>query len=78
MKYLFAMMDDDTRFRISQQVADTKHWADVSAMFAQVKERIGKVPLTLITGGGQHFVPAFRRELRTPNRYSRHVRDIRD
>ena len=77
MKYLFAMMDDDTRFWISQQVADTKYTADVRPLFAQAKERTGKTPLTLITDGGQHFVPAFRKEFHTPNRYSRHVRDIR-
>jgi putative transposase len=77
MKYLFAMMDDDTRFWISQQVADTKFTADVRPLFAQAKVATGKVPLTLITDGGQHFVPAFRKEFRTPNRYSTHVRDIR-
>jgi putative transposase len=77
MKYLFAMMDDDTRFWISQQVADTKFTADVRPLFAQAKVASGKVPLTLITDGGQHFVPAFRKEFHTPNCYSQHVRDIR-
>jgi transposase-like protein len=77
MKYLFAMMDDDTRFWISQQVADTKYTADVRPLFAQAKEATGKVPLTLITDGGQHFVPAFKKEFDSINRYSQHVRDIR-
>jgi transposase-like protein len=77
MKYLFAMMDDETRFWISQQVADTKYTADVRPLFAQAKEATGTIPLTLITDGGQHFVPAFKKEFHTPNRYSQHVRDIR-
>jgi putative transposase len=77
MKYLFAMMDDDTRFWIAQQVADTKYTADVRPLFAQSKVATGKAPLTLITDGGTHFIPAFRKEFRTPTRYTKHVRDIR-
>lgn len=77
MKYLFAMMDDDTRFWIAQQVADTKYTADVRPLFAQAKERTGKVPLTLITDGGRHFQSPFRKEFRTADRLSKHIRDIR-
>ena len=29
MKYLYALMDDETRFWIPQQVADTKYHADI-------------------------------------------------
>ncbi|MGP8124552.1 MAG: IS6 family transposase [Nitrososphaerales archaeon] len=77
MKYLFAMMDDETRFWISQQVADTKYTADVRPLFAQAKQATGKVPLVLTTDGGQHFVPAFKREFGNKDRYSQHIRDIR-
>lgn len=76
MKYLFAMMDDETRFWISQQVTDKKYTADVRPLFTEAKQRTGKVPLTLITDGGQHFVPAFRREFDEASHYSKHVRDI--
>jgi transposase-like protein len=76
MKYLFAMMDDETRFWISQQVADSKYTADVRPLFAEAKERAGKVPLTLITDGGRHFNAPFRREFDSASHYSRHVKDI--
>ena len=37
MKYLFAMMDDQTRFWIAQQVASNKGTSDVSPMFREAK-----------------------------------------
>jgi hypothetical protein len=30
MKYLYALMDDETRFWFAEQVADTKNSADIS------------------------------------------------
>lgn len=76
MKYLYAMMDDETRFWIAQQVADTKYTADIRPLFAQAKERAGKVPLVLITDGGRHFNKPFKREFQSTDRYSQHVADI--
>ena len=32
MKYLYALMDDETRFWIAQQVADTKYTANMEVM----------------------------------------------
>jgi transposase-like protein len=78
MKFLFAMMDDETRFWIAQQITDTKFTADVRPLFAEGKRVAGKRPLTLITDGGQHFIKPFRKEFW--QRYSpqtKHVRDIR-
>jgi len=37
-KYLYALMDDQTRFWIAQQVADTKYTSNVRPLFAQAKE----------------------------------------
>ena len=37
-KYLFALMDDQTRFWIAQQVADTKYTSDIRPLFAHAKE----------------------------------------
>jgi transposase-like protein len=71
------MMDDDTRFWIAQQVSDTKYTADVRPLFADAKEKTGKVPLTLTTDGGKHFMPAFRKEFQSRDRYSQHIMDIR-
>jgi transposase-like protein len=33
MKYLYALMDDETRFWIAQQVADTKFTANINPLF---------------------------------------------
>ena len=73
MKYLFALMDEDTRFWVAQQVADTKYTADVRPLFADAKQKTGKIPLTLTTDGGSHFIPAFRKEFQTADRYSQHI-----
>jgi transposase-like protein len=78
MKFLFAMMDDETRFWIAQQISDTKFTADVRPLFVEGKRVTGRRPLTLITDGGQHFIKPFRKEFYTHTKpFSRHIRDIR-
>ena len=44
MKYLCAMMDDETRLRIAQQVADSKYIADITPMFKKAEKISGKRP----------------------------------
>jgi len=44
MKYLYALMDDETRFWIAQQVADTKNTANVSPLFKEANQIAGKKP----------------------------------
>jgi transposase-like protein len=51
MKYLFAMMDDETRFWIAQEVAETKEKHDARVLFHAAKRLMGKQPKTLITDG---------------------------
>ncbi len=51
MKYLFAMMDDESRFWIAQEVADKKERHDARNLFAKSKELMGKRPQTIITDG---------------------------
>jgi hypothetical protein len=48
-KYLYALMEDQTRFWIAQQVADTKYTSNVRRLFALAKEITQKLPNTLIT-----------------------------
>jgi hypothetical protein len=55
-------MDDETRFWIAQQVADTKYTQDVRPMFREGIEVAGKKPLTLISDGAQNFHNAYKRE----------------
>lgn len=51
MKYLFALMDDETRYWIAQEVADSKYKHDARALFNKGKEIADKRPNVLITDG---------------------------
>lgn len=51
LKYLYAIMDDQTRFWIAQQVSATKYIADVRPLFKKAKEVTGKRPNVLISDG---------------------------
>jgi len=80
MKYLFAMMDDETRFRISQMVADHKGTDDVRPMFRDAIQTAGKVPKTFISDGADNFHDAYRKEMWSPYGETPspvHVRHIR-
>ena len=79
MKYLFAMMDDDTRFWIAQQVADHKGISDIRPMFKEAQERAGKKPKVLISDGAPNFASATTKEWWTQRKEGRvvHVADIR-
>ena len=79
MKYLFAMMDDETRFWIAQEVSDRKEGHDARGLFNKSMEATEKVPTTLITDGLTSYRVAFnktykRMRLRNP---STHIREIR-
>ena len=79
MKYVFAMMDDETRFWIAQQVSDKKGTADVRPMFRESARIAGKKPRVLISDGAHNFGIANTKEWWT--RYgddrTEHIRDIR-
>ena len=47
MKYVFAMMDDETRFWIAKEVAEHKDTHDARGLFQMAKERAGKKPKIL-------------------------------
>jgi transposase-like protein len=77
MKYVFAIMDDETRFWIAQEVADTKFSHDARSIFRRGKEIAGKVPKTMITDGLHAYIHAFNMEYKTRYRDSPvHIREI--
>ena len=77
MKYLYALMDDETRFWIAQQVADTKNTTNVQPLFKEAKQIAGKRPNTLISDGAPNFADAFKKEFFTINNpRTRHIRHI--
>lgn len=61
-KYLYALMDDETRYWIAQQVADTKFTHDVRPLFKEGKELMGKKPDMLISDGAPNFHEAYKKE----------------
>ena len=79
MKYMYAMMDEQTRFWIAQEVADTKYTADVRPLFQAARAIAGKTPRTLISDGAANFHEAYNKEFRTLKVESRteHIRHIR-
>jgi transposase-like protein len=79
MKYLYALMDDQTRFWIAQEVADTKFTADLRLLFQLAKQIAGKTPKTLVSDGAANFHEAYNQEFRTMKVETRteHIRHIR-
>ena len=79
MKYLYAMMDEQTRFWIAQEVAETKYTADVRPLFQLAKQIAGKTPRTLVSDGAANFHEAYNKEFRTMKLETRteHIRHIR-
>lgn len=78
MKYLFALMDDETRFWLAQEVAATKETHDARGLFHEAKERAGKRPCAIITDGLQSYKDAYTKEyftVRTPR--TKHINHIK-
>jgi putative transposase len=77
MKYLFSMMDDETRFWIAQEVAETKDKHDARNLLRMAKEVTGKKPLTFITDGLPSYHDAYKKEFRTLGLpQTKHIRHI--
>jgi putative transposase len=60
-KYLFALMDDETRFWIAQQVSDRKNTSDIQPLFQEGKQIAGKKPNALISDGAANFHVAYKK-----------------
>ena len=77
-KYLFALMDDETRYWIAQQVADTKYTSDISPLFRKGEEIAGRRPTALVSDGAPNFHTAYNKVFwtyKTPQ--TKHIRHIR-
>jgi transposase-like protein len=79
MKYLYALMDNQTRFWIAQEVASTKYTADVRPLLELGKAVAGKQPKTLVSDGAANFHEAYLKEFHTSRLETRteHIRHIR-
>lgn len=77
LKYLFAMMDDETRFWIAQEIADTKDRHDARSLLKMAKVATGKKPLAFITDGLPAYNDAYKKEFRTLGLpQTQHIRHI--
>jgi len=65
MKYLYALMDDETRYWIASQVANTKFKEDIGKLFRDGKAITQKKPTVLITDGAKNFHDAYQKEFWT-------------
>jgi putative transposase len=71
-------MDDETRFWIAQQVADTKNTSDIRLLFKHGKEVAGKRPSVLISDAAPNFHVAYKKEFFTiTNPRTKHIKHIR-
>jgi putative transposase len=72
LKYLFAMMDDETRFWIAQEVADTKQKHNARKLFRQAKRLMKKQPKIFITDG----LPTYAVSAKKVFPKAKHIRKI--
>jgi transposase-like protein len=79
LKWLFALMDDETRFWIAKEVASGKFNHDPSQLFKLGKEIAEKKPRILITDGLKGYHEAYLKEFYAHKLEDRteHVQDIR-
>ena len=80
-KYIYALLDNETRFLIAKEVADDKlsHEASqyASELFRRWQEVTGKKPLTLITVGSHAQHVAYEREFQAHQKpATRHAEHI--
>ncbi len=78
-KFLFALMDAETRFWIAQQIADKKYSSDIRMMFRKGMEIAGKKPTILISDGANNIVKAYKKEYwtRAKEKSTKHIRHVR-
>jgi transposase-like protein len=72
-KYLFALMDDETRFSIAQEVAESKEKHDTRQLFIEARRLMRKQPKTLKTDGLPSFEESSKRMFPNAN----HIQHIR-
>ena len=66
-KYMFAMLDSETRFWLAKQVASHKGTDDVKPMFRKARDVAGKVPSILTSDGAANFAEAHKDEYAPKN-----------
>lgn len=78
LKYVFSLMDDETRFWIAQEVANRKFGHNARGLLRQAKEVTGTKPKVFITDGLHSYSVASRKEFwaRKREEQTTHIRHI--
>jgi len=79
MKLQYSMLDHETRFMITQFVANTKGTENVEPMFREAMMIADKIPTTLISDGALNFHQAWKNNYRAKNflwKDTEHIRHI--
>jgi transposase-like protein len=77
-KYLFASMDDDTRYWLASDLADTKFQHNADRLLELTKKVIGKNPTQFITDGLPAYQKASKRIFGKNTHHTRHIHIQRD
>jgi transposase-like protein len=79
MKYVFALLDDETRFWIAQEVAESKFKHDARMLFEMGKKATDTKPMTLITDGLPAYHDAYKKAFWTQKKETRteHINAIK-
>ena len=72
-KYLFASMDDDTRYWLASDLADTKFQHNADRLLELTKKVIGKTPTQFITDGLPAYKKSSKKIFGKKTNHSRHI-----
>lgn len=74
--YIYALMDDDTRFWLARQVSEKKYTEDVKPMFLEAMGNAQKKPRLMITDGAKNFQVAAKVFYTNTKPRTTHIRHI--
>lgn len=78
LRYVFSVMDDETRFWIAQEVANRKEGHNARGLLQKAKQTTGTKPKVFVTDGLHSYAEAYRKEFWTQKRLNRtlHIHHI--
>ena len=72
-KYLFASMDDDTRYWLASDMAETKFQHNADNLLKLTKEKIGKSPAHFVTDGLPAYMKSSKKVFGKQTKHIRHI-----
>ena len=72
-KYLFASMDDDTRFWLAAEMSHTKFQREADGLLSMTKRKIGKSPAHFVTDGLPAYMKSSKKIFGKKTNHMRHI-----